>query len=97
MFRSRYLLAIVGVVGLYEIVSTVMDFQFTSTVVHYLDGPDIGQWFASVYALTNGVSLVVHPESPLHRWLVERKVRVDITLTSRKIRQQCLQRETQST
>jgi AAA family ATP:ADP antiporter len=59
VFRSRYLLAIVGVVGLYEIVSTVMDFQFTSTVVHYLDGPDIGQWFASVYALTNGVSLVI--------------------------------------
>src|SRR5690606_22158498 len=29
VFRSRYLLAIVAIVGLYEMVSTIMDFQFT--------------------------------------------------------------------
>jgi AAA family ATP:ADP antiporter len=59
VFRSRYLLAIVGIVGLYEIVSAVMNFQFTSTVAHYLDGPAIGQQFATVFAITNVMSLCV--------------------------------------
>jgi AAA family ATP:ADP antiporter len=59
VFRSRYLLAVVGIVGLYEIVSTVMDFQFTATVVHYLEGPAIGQRFASVYAFTNVTAMLV--------------------------------------
>ena len=59
VFRSRYLLAIVGIVGLYEIVSAVMNFQFTSTVAHYLDGPAIGQQFATVFAITNLMSLCV--------------------------------------
>ncbi len=36
VFGSRYLLAIVGIVGFYEIVSTIMDFQFTSTVEHFV-------------------------------------------------------------
>ncbi len=57
--RSPYLLSIVSIVGLYEIVSTMMDFQFTSTVANYLDGPAIGQQFSRVFAITNGVSLVV--------------------------------------
>ncbi len=59
VFRSPYLLSIVAIVGLYEIVSTVMDFQFTSTVAHYLDGPAIGQQFSTVFAITNAVSLLV--------------------------------------
>ncbi len=59
VLRSPYLLSIVAIVGLYEIVSTVMDFQFTSTIVHYLDGEAIGRRFATVFAITNGVSLVV--------------------------------------
>jgi len=57
--RSRYLLAIAALVGLYEIVSTVMDFQFTSTVAHYLDGDAIGEHVALVYAITNGVAAVI--------------------------------------
>jgi AAA family ATP:ADP antiporter len=52
-------LAIVAVVGLYEIVSTIVDFQFTSTVVHYLSGPAIGQQFSRVFAITNTVALLV--------------------------------------
>lgn len=40
-------------------VSTIMDFQFTSTIVHYLDGPDIGRQFSTVFALTNWVALFV--------------------------------------
>ena len=59
VFRSPYLLSIVGIVGLYEIVSTVMDFQFTSTVAHFLSGPAIGKQFATVFAITNLVSMFV--------------------------------------
>jgi AAA family ATP:ADP antiporter len=57
--RSPYLLAIAGIVGLYEVVSTVMDFQFTSTIAHYLDGDAIGRHLSRVFALTNGVSVFV--------------------------------------
>ena len=59
VFRSPYLLSIVAIVGLYEIVSTVMDFQFTSTIAHYLSGPAIGKHLATVFAITNIVSMLV--------------------------------------
>ncbi len=59
VFRSRYLLSIVGIVGLYEIVSTVMDFQFTATIEHYLDGEAIGRQFSTVFTITNMVSMLV--------------------------------------
>jgi AAA family ATP:ADP antiporter len=59
VFSSRYLLSIVAIVGLYEIVSTVMDFQFTSTIAHYLSGPEIGKQFATVFAITNIISMLV--------------------------------------
>ncbi len=59
VFRSKYLLAIVAIVGLYEITSQVLDFQFKATVAHYLDGPAIGQHFATIYAISNWVALLV--------------------------------------
>ncbi len=59
VFNSRYLLSIVAIVGLYEIVSTMMDFQFTATIEHYLDGPAIGKQFSTVFSITNWVSLLV--------------------------------------
>jgi AAA family ATP:ADP antiporter len=59
VFRSPYLLSIVAIVGLYEIVSTIMDFQFTATVEHALRGDAIGDHFTLVYAITNGIALVV--------------------------------------
>lgn len=59
VFSSPYLLSIVAVVGLYEVISTIMDFQFTATVAHYLSGPDIGAQFALIYSITNWVSLLV--------------------------------------
>jgi AAA family ATP:ADP antiporter len=59
VFKSRYLLSIVGIVGLYEITSTIMDFQFTSTIAHYLDGPAIGRQFSLIFAITNWVSMLV--------------------------------------
>ena len=36
-----------------------MDFQFTSTIAYYLDGPAIGEMFATVFAITNVVAMVV--------------------------------------
>jgi AAA family ATP:ADP antiporter len=59
VFRSSYLLSIVGIVGLYEIVSTIMDFQFTSTVVHYVEPEEIGRYLSTVFLITNCVSLIV--------------------------------------
>jgi len=58
VFRSRYLLAIVGLVGIYEIVSQLLDYQFTATVVHYVTG-STGEHFATVYAITNIFALIV--------------------------------------
>jgi len=59
VFKSRYLLAIVAIVGLYEIVSTVMDFQFTATIEHYVARENIGQHFSTVYTITNFVAMFV--------------------------------------
>jgi AAA family ATP:ADP antiporter len=59
VFRSRYLLSIAAIVGLYEIVSTTMDFQFTATVDHYLEGEAVGRQFTTVYAITNVLALFV--------------------------------------
>lgn len=56
---SPYLCAIAGLVGIYEIVSTVMDFQFSATLSHYLKGPQIGEQLASVFLVTNVLSLVI--------------------------------------
>ncbi len=59
VWRSRYLLSIVAIVGIYEVISTVLDFQFTSTVAHYRDGDAIGEHLASVFAFTNAVAAAV--------------------------------------
>jgi AAA family ATP:ADP antiporter len=59
VFRSPYLLAIVAIVGLYEITSQVVDFQFKAIVAHYLDGDAIGVHLSTIYALSNWVSMFV--------------------------------------
>jgi len=59
VLRSRYLLAIVAIVGLYEVVSALADFQLTETVSYYLDGAAIGELFATVYLVTTVVALAV--------------------------------------
>ena len=59
VFSSRYLLSIVAIVVLYEMVSAIMDYQFTATVAHYLDGEAIGRHFSTVFTITNVVALVV--------------------------------------
>ena len=57
--KSRYLLAIVAMVAIYEIVSTVLDFQFTATVVELAATEDIGSHFSTVYLITNVFALVL--------------------------------------
>ena len=56
---SPYLCAIAGMVGIYEIVSTVVDFQFSATLSYYLDGEAIGEQLASVFLVTNVASLFI--------------------------------------
>ncbi len=60
VFRSRYLLSIVAIVGLYELASTILDFQFTAAVVEFAGGEDErDQYFASVFAITNWLSMII--------------------------------------
>lgn len=59
VFRSPYLLSIVAIVGIYEMVSTIVDFQFSATISHYLEGDEIGKQFATVFAFTNRFAFVV--------------------------------------
>jgi ATP:ADP antiporter, AAA family len=69
--RSPYLLAIAGMVAIYEIVSTVMDFQFTTVVAHFLDGDAIAQHLSRVFALTNVTSMLVQlflTSTVMQRW-----------------------------
>jgi ATP:ADP antiporter, AAA family len=56
---SRYLLSIAAIVGLYELVSTLADFQFTETVSHYLDGAAIRGHVSKVFMITNILSTAV--------------------------------------
>ena len=57
VFRSPYLLSVMAIVGLYEMVSTIMDFQFTDTVTHYLE--DSSAHWPRVYAFTNWVAVFI--------------------------------------
>ena len=59
VFKSKYLLSIVAIVGLYEIVSTTIDFQFSSTISHFLDGDAIGVQFSTIFLITNCVAMFV--------------------------------------
>jgi AAA family ATP:ADP antiporter len=59
VFCSRYLLAIVAIVGFYEMVSTIMDFQFTASVEYFLSGSSIRVHFSQVFAITNISAMIV--------------------------------------
>lgn len=73
VFKQKYLLALFSIVALYEIVSQVMDFQFSSSVSHYLDGSAIGQHFATVYTITNILSCVI--QIFITPWLLQKSIR----------------------
>jgi AAA family ATP:ADP antiporter len=59
VFRSRYLLAIVVIVGFYEMVSTIMDFQFSASVEHFVAVDRIGEHFSRVFAITNVSAMII--------------------------------------
>lgn len=61
VLRSRYLLSIVAIVGLYEMVSTIMDYQFTSTVTYYLgsDKEALVAHLSRVFPFTNLIAMGV--------------------------------------
>jgi AAA family ATP:ADP antiporter len=75
---SRYLMAIVALVGIYEIVSTMLDFQFTATVNYYLEGEARREQMFDVYAITNVASLVLQV---LVATFVLRRFRLTFALT----------------
>jgi AAA family ATP:ADP antiporter len=68
VMRSRYLMSIFAIVALYEIMSTVADYQFTSTVNALVptagmtkEAADaaVGQHLSTVFLITNTVGLIV--------------------------------------
>ena len=60
VLRSPYLLSIVGIVGLYEMVSTIMDYQFSSSAYHFLSkGDEIKVFFSQVFAFSNLIAVLV--------------------------------------
>ena len=59
VFKSRYLIAIAGIVGFYEITSEMLDYQFTAMTERFVPREDIGSHFGTVYAIGNIAALVV--------------------------------------
>ena len=61
MFASRYLLCIVAIVGLYEICSTTLDYQWTATIERLLSGNEaqLKAHPANVYTITNWSAMLV--------------------------------------
>jgi AAA family ATP:ADP antiporter len=68
--HSPYLIGIAMLVGLYEMVSTMMDYQFTSTVSHFVAEEDLGAHFSSVFAFTNFMAVLA--QLFLTRWVLVR-------------------------
>ncbi len=56
VLASRYLLAIVTIVGLYEIISTILDYQFTTAVNEFVAKDDQRAFFTRVYFITNSLA-----------------------------------------
>ena len=59
VFKSRYLIAIAGIVCFYEITSEVLDFQFTAMAERFVDRSELGNHFGTVYAIGNIAALVI--------------------------------------
>lgn len=68
--RSPYLRWLAGIVMLYEITSIVIDYQFTSSVLHSVAPENYKTYFASVYAFSNFVALLV--QIFLTGWVIRR-------------------------
>jgi AAA family ATP:ADP antiporter len=60
VFKSKYLLSIVGILALYEFCSQILDFQFSSVLAARMSGGrEIQAYLAGVYLITNILSLVI--------------------------------------
>ena len=59
VFKSRYLIAIAGIVCFYEITSEVLDYQFTAMTERFVPKEEIGSHFGTVYAIGNIGALVI--------------------------------------
>ncbi len=59
VFKSRYLIAIAGIVCFYEITSEVLDFQFTAMTERFVDRSELVNHFGTVYAIGNIAALVI--------------------------------------
>ncbi len=61
VFRSKYLLSIMGIVACYEIASTILDFQFSATGQHFAKQGiiDRSTYFTRTYAVTNWLALLI--------------------------------------
>ena len=60
VFKSKYLLAIVGIIGLYEVVSNIVDFQLSATIASTISGDlEKDAYFGLVGQVTSIGSLVV--------------------------------------
>jgi AAA family ATP:ADP antiporter len=60
VWKSNYLLSIVGILALYEFCSQILDFQFSSVLASSISGGRNTQaYLAQVYLLTNILSLLV--------------------------------------
>lgn len=57
--RSPYLRWMAGIVMFYEITSIVIDYQFTSSVLHSIAPENYKTYFASVYAFSNFAALLI--------------------------------------
>lgn len=60
VFRSKYLLAIVGIIALYEILSNIVDFQLSATIATSISGNlEKDAYFGLVGQVTSIISLIV--------------------------------------
>lgn len=60
VFKSKYLLTIVGILGLYEIVSNIVDFQLSATIASTITGDlEKDTYFGFVGQITSIISLIV--------------------------------------
>lgn len=59
VLKSRYLLAIAGIVGFYEITSEVLDFQFSAITERFVEENKLKSHFSAVYAIGNIAALII--------------------------------------
>ncbi len=72
VFRTRYLMAIVLIVGIYEVVSTNLDYQFTSITSHTFSDPaEMSAYQAKVSFVANIVSLFV--QLIVTTWILQKR------------------------